>query len=82
MKYKIEFKPRAIKDLKLIPVDQRERIIEKIELLQNNLTGDIKRLTNFTPEYRLRIGNYRVLFEVDQQTIFIYRVKHRKDAYS
>ncbi|MDM3847075.1 MAG: type II toxin-antitoxin system RelE/ParE family toxin [Aphanizomenon gracile PMC638.10] len=34
-------------------------------------------LTNFTPEYRLRVGDYRVLFELEEQTIIVYRVKHR-----
>ena len=39
------------------------RILENIERLQFGLQGDIKRLTDFTPEYRLRVGNYRILFE-------------------
>jgi mRNA interferase RelE/StbE len=49
--------------------------------MQDNLQGDVKHLTNFTPEYRLRIGDYRVLFEIEEQTIMIYRVKHRSKAY-
>jgi len=57
------------------------RVIEKIEGLQNNLDGDVKRLTTFTPEYRLRVGDYRVLFEIEGQNVIIYRVIHRKDAY-
>ncbi len=54
----------------------------KIEGMQNNLQGDVKRLTNFTPEYRLRVGNYRVLFAVEEQNLVIYRVKHRSKAYN
>lgn len=50
--------------------------------MQNNLTGDVKRLTNYTPEYRLRVGDYRVLLEIEEDVLVIYRVKHRKDAYS
>ncbi|MFE8032260.1 type II toxin-antitoxin system RelE family toxin [Thiohalocapsa marina] len=50
--------------------------------LESGLTGDIKRLTNFTPEYRLRIGNYRVLFEVEDDTVVVYRVMHRKHIYA
>lgn len=57
MKYQIEFKPHAVKDLKFITKEDTRRIVEKIELLQYNLKGDVKKLTNFTPEYRLRIGN-------------------------
>ncbi|HEY5075500.1 MAG TPA: type II toxin-antitoxin system RelE/ParE family toxin [Pyrinomonadaceae bacterium] len=39
-------------------------------------------MTNFTPEFRLRVGEYRVLFEVEGNKVLIYRVRHRKDAYS
>ena len=81
MEYQIEFKPKAIKDLEEFPVNVRERIINKIEAMQDDLQGDVKRLTNFTPEYRLRVGDYRVLFELEEQTIIIYRVKHRSKAY-
>ncbi|MEY3402936.1 MAG: hypothetical protein RLZZ86_2552 [Cyanobacteriota bacterium] len=77
----IEFKPKAIKDLQKIPVNDRERIINKIEAMQDDLQGDVKRLTNFTPEYRLRVGDYRILFELAEQTIIVYRVKHRSKAY-
>jgi mRNA interferase RelE/StbE len=59
----------------------RRRIVEKVEALQNDLAGDVKKLTNFTPEYRLRVGEYRVLFEVEGARVVIYRVVHRKDAH-
>jgi mRNA interferase RelE/StbE len=42
------------------------RIIDALEKLQDDLAGDVKRLTDFTPEYRLRVGDYRVLFEVER----------------
>lgn len=50
--------------------------------MQEDLAGDVKRLTHFTHEYRLRIGRYRVLFELDGDKVVIYRIRHRKDAYS
>jgi mRNA interferase RelE/StbE len=81
MTYEIEFKPRAIKDLAILPGPTRRRIVTKIELLANNLTGDVKHLTNFAPEYRLRVGNFRVLFEIEERKVIIYRVVNRKDAY-
>ncbi len=81
MKYKIEIKPRAIKDAKKIPKDMVRLIFSKIELLQEGLQGDIKQLTNFNPEYRLRVGAYRILFEIENEEIKIYRIKHRKDVY-
>jgi mRNA interferase RelE/StbE len=81
MKYDIVFKPRSLKDLKSLPKSMRERIVEKIEALRNGLAGDVKRLTDITPEYRLRVGDYRVLFEVEGTKVIIYRVVNRKDAY-
>ncbi len=81
MTYEIEFKPRAVKDLQSLPKSMAQRIVEKVEALRADLGGDVKRLTNFTPEYRLRVGDYRVLFEVEASKVIIYRVKHRSDAY-
>jgi len=81
LKYQLQFKRRAIKDLKALPLEAKERILAKIVAMQNNLQGDIKKLTNFTPEYRLRVGKYRILFRIDSDTLRIYRVKHRKNAY-
>ena len=81
MRYEIQLKPWAIKDLKQFDGHTRRRLVEGIEGLENNLAGNVKRLTNFTPEYRLRIGNYRVLFEVEGTRVIVYRIKHRKDAY-
>jgi mRNA interferase RelE/StbE len=81
MKYGIEFKPKAVKDLRNLPKQIQSKILEKIQLMENDLVGDVKKLTNFTPEYRLRVGNYRVLFEVENESIVIYRVKPRDKAY-
>jgi mRNA interferase RelE/StbE len=81
MKYDIRFKPKAVKDIEGLPSRIQGRVLARIEEMSDNLKGDIKRLTNLTPEYRLRIGDYRVLFEVEKETIIIYRVRHRREAY-
>lgn len=81
MKYVVEFKPRAVRDLKALPAGEIRRIVAKTEALRDGLAGDVKKLTNSTPEYRLRVGNYRVLFEVEGGAVVVYRVLHRKDAY-
>ena len=81
MKYTSELKPKAIKDLKSIPLKERERIVGRIERIEDDLQGDVKKLTNHTPEYRMRSGNYRVLFEVEGERIVVYRILHRKEAY-
>jgi mRNA interferase RelE/StbE len=80
--YTIELNRRAIKELRDIAETERRRIVARIEALADDLAGDVKRLTHFTPEYRLRVGDYRVLFEVDGNRVAVHRVKHRSDAYS
>ena len=40
--YQVEFKPRAIKDLKALPSAEHRRVITKLEALQNDLGGDVK----------------------------------------
>ena len=49
--------------------------------MENDLSGNVKRLTDFEPQYRLRVGNYRVLFNIENDFIIIYRIKHRREAY-
>ena len=81
MEYKIEFKPRALKDCRKISKPQLAHIFKQIEKMSDVLKGDVKHLTNFTPEYRLRVGNYRILFEIEGERLIIYRIRHRKEAY-
>jgi len=49
--------------------------------MENNLQGDVKKLTKHTHEYRLRVGDWRILFETEINKIVIYKIKHRRDAY-
>lgn len=81
MNFQIEFKPGALKDLRSIRSDDARKILAKIRAMEKDLSGDVKRLTDFDPQYRLRVGNYRVLFNVESNFIIIYRVKHRREAY-
>ncbi|MBK1706091.1 type II toxin-antitoxin system RelE family toxin [Halochromatium glycolicum] len=41
----------------------------------------IKDLTHFEPAYRLRVGDYRVLFDVVDETILVGRILHRRESY-
>ena len=43
--------------------------------------SNVKKLTKFEPAYQLRVGDYRVLFDVTEDTIEIGRILHRKDSY-
>ena len=79
---KVELKPQSIKDLRGLQKPDASRIAAKLQELRNGLTGNIKRLTNFTPWYRLGVGDYRVLFEVEDDTVVVYRVMHRRHVYS
>ncbi len=81
MKYLIDFRPRALNDLRSIDNNQSRKILEKIRQLENDLVGDVKRLVDSDTAYRLRVGDYRVLFDVQSNHIVIYRVRHRREAY-
>ena len=75
----IEIRKSAIKDLKQISEPYKTKIHNKIlELKKFPNLQNIKKLTNFEPAYRLRIGDYRVLFDVENELIIIGRVLHRK----
>ncbi|MBL8745080.1 MAG: type II toxin-antitoxin system RelE/ParE family toxin [Phycisphaerae bacterium] len=71
----------AYKDLASIPKQTAGRILDRIQKLENGLTGDIKKLNDFDPPYRLRVGEYRVLFDMEASLILVRSIKHRKDAY-
>ncbi len=79
---KIEIRKSAIKDLKKINNPYKENIHNKIlELKKFPKVPNIKKLTNFEPAYRMRVGDYRILFDVVDDTIFIGRVLHRQGSY-
>lgn len=71
----------ALKQLRALPKAVRQLIGLKIDRVQNDLTGDVKKLQGFKNKYRLRAGNYRVLFELEGSTVVIYDVGDRKDIY-
>jgi len=78
----IELTKEALKDLKKIDKKARITIIDKIQLLKDYpATPNIKKLTNYYPPYHFRIDNYRVLFDIKDDVIYIISVKHRKEAY-
>jgi len=81
MRYTIEFRPRALRDIKGLSPDVARRIEQKIQLLSQNMQGDVKRLVNYTPGYRLRVGDWRVLFQPGGSRITVHRIVHRSEAY-
>lgn len=81
MKYRVTLKPKAEKDLKAMTPLDRNRVVERLRQLEDNLAGDVKRLTNHVPEYRMRAGDWRALFEIEGDELVVYRILHRRDAY-
>ena len=78
----VEIDGRAIKDLSKLHKGEVAKILSKIEELEKYPhIPNLKKLTNFEPPYRLRVGNYRVLFDIENNTITVYKVRHRKESY-
>jgi mRNA interferase RelE/StbE len=73
--------PRAAKSLKKLQTSIRNRILESLKKLeQRPEKGDQMKPSQF---WKLRVGDYRVIYEVDQQTsqIIVLHVGHRKKVY-
>ena len=79
--YEIIYSDTARDDLDRFPPRQASQIVKKIGRLQAGLHGDIKRLQKLDVAYRLRMGDYRILFDVVGQCIIIRRIRDRKEAY-
>jgi len=61
-----------------------QRIIDRMrELSANPFLRDSEKLTGSENFYRLRVGDYRVVYQVDNKnkTVIVYYVRHRKTAY-
>ena len=81
MTYRIELKPKAEKDLKGMSLPDRKRVVERLRWLEDDLRGDVKRLSNHFPEFRMRAGDWRALFEVASDRVIVYPILHRREAY-
>ena len=81
MKYGMHLSEEVLQVLRAMPKDQRRAVGYRRHLLCEDLSGDVKKLAATLPAYRLRIGSFRVLFTLVNQTINVFAVKNRKDAY-
>ena len=84
MKYRIEVKRSAAKALKKIPKPDINRISEKIDSLAEELPNlEITKLKGDNPFHRIRVGDYRIIYEIQDAVlvILIVKVGHRKDIY-
>jgi mRNA interferase RelE/StbE len=81
MRYRLEIKEEARQQLRALDKEHRRNIGWRLDALQTDLAGDVKKLSARTHEYRLRVGVFRVLFVLEGDLISVYAVKDRKEAY-
>jgi len=81
MRYRLEIKEEARRQLRALAKEQRRKVGERLDALQSSLSGEVKKLTAKTHEYRLRVGSLRVLFTLEKALISVYAVRDRKKAY-
>lgn len=81
MTYRLDFSDEALVQLRALPREQRRRIGQRLDALQQDLRGDVKKLAGQAGRYRLRVGDYRILFALEKDLILVHLVKDRKDAY-
>ena len=84
MTYTIEFLKTAEKELAALPQDAQRQIARKIEALRENPRPPGVKLLHATERfYRLRVGDYRVIYLIEGRrlVILVIKIGHRKDVY-
>jgi addiction module RelE/StbE family toxin len=82
LSYKIAFKRSVSRDLKKIDKVQAERILAKIEEDLPEKAGSFPSLTGrFAGLRRFRVGDYRVIYTIIEDTALILRISHRRESY-
>jgi len=84
LKYRIEFKRSAAKVLKKLPKPDRRRIRDKIDSFTENLPDPATtKMKGDNPFHRVRVGDYRIIYEVHEGTlvILVLKIGHRKEVY-
>ena len=79
--FELEWKKSAIKDVYHLEKEISSRIFKKVDELKSGFQSkDIKRIQGEN-KFRLRVGDYRVLFSLENDLITIWKVGHRKNIY-
>ena len=82
MKYRLVYTKRAIKNIEKLDTVVKKQISSKILLLAENPLQNAKKLIDFRlGQYRWRIGNYRIIFDIEGLDIVVLRIRHRKEIY-
>jgi len=82
--YEIYLERRAQQDLKRLPAEHFHRIIPCIKALAADpRPGNCRKLAGSKNDWRIRVGDYRIIYEIDdkQKVINVMRVRHRREAY-
>ncbi len=79
----VVFTRRAVRDLKKLEAQSRNTILEKIRLFSGSPLDHAKKLTDpKIGSFRYRVGDYRVIFDIDGDNVVVLRLGDRKDIYS
>ena len=84
MTYAIEFKPSAFRQFESLSRDVQDRLRRKIESLSHTPRPHaVEKLEGSENLYRIRIGDYRVIYEIQDNKLIVLVVKvgHRRDIY-
>lgn len=83
MRYSVQIKKSALKEIQSLPKAERIRVIESIDRLVDNPHIGKALKGEFSGLRRIRAGNYRVVYEINdnQLIILVLRAAHRKDIY-
>lgn len=82
--YRVVLSKSVMHDVRGIDLKHTERIYEAIRSLQEDpFPRGHKKLMDSESSYRVRVGNYRILYQVDisDGLVTVFHVRHRKDAY-
>ncbi len=80
----IEWKKSALRELERLDTKIIPRVISAVESLSSDpLPSGVRKLQGSDNTYRVRVGQYRIVYEIFRAriVIVILRVRHRKDAY-
>ena len=78
---KIAFTAQARADVRRLDIPTAMRLFAALHRFAQTGEGDIKKLKGDTEDCRLRVGDYRVRFTADAESITVQRVLHRSEAY-
>jgi mRNA interferase RelE/StbE len=83
-RYNVEFKPWVWKDLDGVRKADRLRILKRIDLLASDpRPSGSEKLSGYKDRYRIRQGNYRILYSIedDRLIVIVVKIGHRREVY-